>query len=839
MYNRFHRRTVLFTLWLLCTTPAFGQYVPASGTGAAKWAPAAKPTMVGPINVGVVLVVFPDTKLSGGIPEFKARLDNINGLTQEEYFKIYSNGIAWPVAKLYPKEDPSGIYHAPQCYGYYCKFNYWTDPIGWKSTEEGLKRVGILKAEAMRNAHTLAPAATYKTIAVSFITTRAGNPNDRPDIRRYYAAACGGKPENYPDPTLPRRTKPTTPEPPPLMMNEKPFDPWDYYRPSVSWGEPMWPNSSIQFDNASAGTFAHEFGHVLGAPDIYRVGRPNDGIDGTPVLYSYGPTATAFSRFYHHGFVPEKNYPTLTKSGTYTLHPRHIKPAADEALGFVIPSRHPHYYYQVEYIYDENSALGAGGGEDVHSARQFERGEYSLGIEGILISVINLGQSNYLGSPDGFYTYRPGDPYFRGGGNLNESLFGSKFDRQEFNLKSDPPSLLPNLLDGGVTFKNITEHQGTATFDVEIDKTPFPPMVLAASLVPQIKLDPIDQILPTSFHMTAEIKFRGEPLIDQFGMCWNTSRNPDINSDHFVLANCNYDMMQGRALNLRPNTKYYVRAWATNAKGIRYSDEELVVKTLPLTPEVTEVSPLLLDSFSRNGLLHQKFSYDGRDNYGNKTKDYESYSPVAVLSKLAAYYHPDGFLAPHANVAPNPARGDTLGPGHELMTDANPKSGTSKSPVNFGRLHWDPHDNDPPWRTVETFALFQEMRDDARVMKMYDHSLGREFLRGFDHLFRHKLQPQLQPVTAEGLKDAMKLITTELVNARPVVVIESPQSAAGADARIQWGIIDGVREDGSFHVDFPLDTELPGEKGPQSKYTPIDGLIVKNHDLAIVTNISF
>ncbi len=48
----------------------------------------------------------------------------------------------------------------------------------------------------------------------------------------------------------------------------------------LKWGEPMWPNSKIQIDNSAGGVLAHEIGHCLGAPDVYRLGRYNDGIGG-------------------------------------------------------------------------------------------------------------------------------------------------------------------------------------------------------------------------------------------------------------------------------------------------------------------------------------------------------------------------------------------------------------------------------------------------------------------------------------------------------------------------------------------------------------------------------
>ena len=267
--------------------------------------------------------------------------------------------------------------------------------------------------------------------------------------------------------------------------------PWEYYRPECRWGEPLWPNSKIQIMDSSGGVFAHELGHCLGAPDTYHVGRFNDGIGGSPDLLAYGPTANAFSRFYHHGFIKPENHPTLTKSGSYTLHPRHIKPAGAEALGYLIPSNHPHYFYHLEYIHGENGTVGVG-----------------PGVEGMLISVVNLGRTSYLGSPDYFYTYRPGDPFFRGAGDTGNCLFGAAHRRTEFNMRTEPSSRLPNLLDGGVSLKNIREHQGTLTFDIEIEKRKISGSDYTLSMLPQIRLDGVSDIQPTSFTMARPVSRR-------------------------------------------------------------------------------------------------------------------------------------------------------------------------------------------------------------------------------------------------------------------------------------------------------------------------------------------
>ena len=84
----------------------------------------------------------------------------------------------------------------------------------------------------------------------------------------------------------------------------------------------------------------------MGAPDFYHAPERYDGIPGTPCLsWAYGPTGPGYCRYIYNAYLPRTNYPTYTKSGTYTLAPRKTNPAGNAAVGCFIPSPHPHYVY--------------------------------------------------------------------------------------------------------------------------------------------------------------------------------------------------------------------------------------------------------------------------------------------------------------------------------------------------------------------------------------------------------------------------------------------------------------------------------------------------------------
>jgi hypothetical protein len=755
--------------------------------------PAKQPVVTGEFLVGLITVTFKESAIEGSLGSALKALDVVSGThqeadsggppqsagdssgtTQEVYFKTYSNGIAWPKLVVMPAEESA--YQDPHFYGYYCEYDYWGNPMGWKDRQEGAQRVEKMNKEALAFANKSYRGAKPRFICYNYVTTRPKAPEKEltAALLQFYEHRDG-----KPDRTI-RKSRGKNSEPEANALN-----PWTYYAPTCKWGEPMWPNSKIQINDFSGGVLAHELGHCLGAPDLYRVGRFNDGISGEASLLSYGPTANAFSRFYHHAYIKPANHPIIKASGSYTLHPRHIDPKGNEAVGYLIPSNHPHYFYHVEYIHRENSTVGVGSR-----------------YEGMLISAVNLGVTSYLGSPDFFYVYRPGDPFFRGKGDTADCLFGKSHGRTEFNMTTEPSSRLPNLLDGGVSFKNIEEKGETLTFDVLLEPNRITGSAYTNSMLPQIRLDGISNVQPTSFAMECTIKFRGEPLKTAYGFCWSTSKAPTVRDATFALAH--RESYRGHAIHLSPNTTYYVRAFATNGLGVRYSDEEKLVKTPDLKTPPPGIEPLCVDYFSNNRYLFESFSVDNSDTF-------IGYSPTCVLAKLISYYRPVRF--------------------------ASTKAGSKPAAVDFNQLSWNPGMDDNPARLAEVKGFFQTLCNQSQQLKFHDAKPPKDFLGSLVKLTGFRSKPVLSELRADNLNQVTELIRNDLRRSRPVVVLFAFTGYAGEPMR--WALIDGINGAGRLHVDIPGHTKFLVDAEWKEKHSgellPGD-LILPSYQTFVVTS---
>lgn len=767
---------------------------PAAGT-IPQFNPATRPISTGEFSIGVVTIIFKDTSFAGDQELAMRSLDtvletNLNGdplansihskifhpSSISDYFKTYSNGITWP--RILMMNNLENAFMDRNFFGFFCEYNSWNNPIGWTSTTEGEQRIERLKRNALTHATRTYRGPRPHFICYNFITTRNDNPSKEltQELQLIY---------NSRHATTQGQRRMIERSARRYGIDDQGFDPWEAYMPTVNWGHPAWPNSNIQIQNFSGGMLAHEIGILLGAPKLYRVGSPNDGIGGDAILLPYGPTSTAFSRFYHHGFIKELNHPTIRFSGKYTLHPRHSIPQNDEAVGYLIQSSHPHYFYHLEYIHNENPTVGVGSNH-----------------QGMLISVINLNSRNFLGPPDFFYVYRPNDPLFLGVGDLNESLFGKRHNRTEFNNHTNPSARLPNQLEGGVYLKNISENDGTLTFEIEIDRPSLSEEQYRDSLRPKIRLDAVKNILPTSFTMHATCLFPGEPIKSAYGFCWATSPNPTTGNS--MVAFAHRETYRSRALNLTPNTTYYVRAFATNGSGVRYSDEEITVKTSDPTSPYHEIKPLFTDKLSGNRYIRRTYTNTNSSNF----------SAHCVFAKIIGYHKPIPFYIP---------------------------IGGRSQQIDFNKIHWNPSHLTYPPRITETNRFLNGLREQEIKIGINQSSPDRNLLRNISSITGISSKPVITTVDRADPKNVESIIRDDLIQSRPLILLIENTDPNSTNP-MQWALIDGVNKDGDFHVDFPSGISLSINNKfeyPNTGYFNLEHFMRAQYKIHVVSSLHY
>ena len=777
------RIALLLFLQLLFTVTSFGESLDNDpGLNKPQWnkkflPKRLKPIFEGAFSVRMVLIDFPDTQMPD-LKSFKKKALNFGPMSATDYFKEYSQGITWPEFIIAGESNfPKNVFRAPHPIGYYCEYDFWNNPLGYKNRADGGKRAKELKLAANKF------AAKFKI------------PNTAPNRRGMAHVTChvyAAKQKPMKD--WQKKIKPFYKDRKHPFNRDK--DICEFYKPKINWSDPLWPNSSVQIKTDSGGgTLVHELGHVLGAPDFYHAPEKFDGVKGSPCEgCSFGPTGPGYCRYIYNAFVKEVNYPTFTKDGKYTLAARKTNPASDKILGAFILSTHPHYVYHLEYVTGEKAPLG------------------NPGKKGLLVHVINVTMNApYLGgSPDMCYTYHENDPWFRSDGKY--AFFGKQHRRMSFNMESNPASRLPNLMDGGLSFDIIEETNDSVTIDLKIAKNQVKGSQYKATLLPQISLDKIDEVLPGSFRAHGNVQFRGEPLLTEYGFCYDTRPRPQVREGkYFPLYH--RDRYDGRILGLRPRLKYYVRAYAKNKFGIFYSKEELEVVIPQEAPKT--VDPLLDDSFSGNWTI-QQFHQSKTDSSGEGTT--VSSMALGTLLKLMTYYR-----------KPFTVTGNSKS---RTRTRSRSRSTTNTNgAVDYTRIHTQPNLNRPDFRMVEFYKTVSLADTTSRAAGMLASKFEKDFDKNFIKAFKLKnplgsRKGPIEPFNKETLSELSPRIIKSLTNSEPVVIVQEPKLSSPIQYGLSWVIIDGVNEKGQLHLIFPSgkDRQYKRRSGWYSIETLLEGV---------------
>ena len=99
------------------------------------------------------------------------------------------------------------------------------------------------------------------------------------------------------------------------------------------------------------------------------------------------------------------------------------------------------------------------------------------------------------------------------------------------------------------------------------------------TLLPSLKTIVASDITSASFKSGGNVTDNGGVSITARGIVWDTNENPTIALTTKSTDGSGVGSYSSTATDLQPNTVYYVRAYATNAKGTAYG-EQITVKTL-------------------------------------------------------------------------------------------------------------------------------------------------------------------------------------------------------------------------------------------------------------------
>jgi uncharacterized protein (TIGR02145 family) len=108
--------------------------------------------------------------------------------------------------------------------------------------------------------------------------------------------------------------------------------------------------------------------------------------------------------------------------------------------------------------------------------------------------------------------------------------------------------------------------------------------------VPILTTDAVSSITQTSAVAGGTITSDGGSAIEQRGVCWSTSPMPDTEDNVVNAASGGTGKFTCPITGLTGNSKYYVRAFATNYEGTAYG-QETSFTTSPVLPSVTTTAP--------------------------------------------------------------------------------------------------------------------------------------------------------------------------------------------------------------------------------------------------------
>ena len=158
--------------------------------------------------------------------------------------------------------------------------------------------------------------------------------------------------------------------------------------------------------------------------------------------------------------------------------------------------------------------------------------------------------------------------------------------------------------------------------------------------LPVVTTNSVTNILYTTATAGGNVTSDGGTEVTERGICWGTSHNPDLSNgfSHLAASSAGTGSFTCSLTGLNPNTKYYVRAYATNSKGTSYGDEKDFTTQALQKPTVTTASISQLNFINATAVGGGEVTSDGGDAVTERGIYFgTSPNPVTTGTKLVAF----------------------------------------------------------------------------------------------------------------------------------------------------------------------------------------------------------
>lgn len=231
---------------------------------------------------------------------------------------------------------------------------------------------------------------------------------------------------------------------------------WALYTYNVSIHGKRVYSYSFQLNDSTlsrgVGVLAHETGHTIGMPDLYRynAGEPNEPVGSWDVMANNANPPQhmgAYMKSRYLGWI--SSIPEITTSGTYTLNP--LSASTNNCYKIKSPNSTTEYF-----VLEYRRRIGT-----------FEMSAPGSGLVVYRINTARNGSGNAQGPPDEVYIYRPGGST-TSDGTIRLANLSSTYSRTQITDAIPPGAFLSSGSPGGLNITNVGAVGDTISFTVTL-----------------------------------------------------------------------------------------------------------------------------------------------------------------------------------------------------------------------------------------------------------------------------------------------------------------------------------------------------------------------------------